>query len=125
MILHFPFYEPRRDEIFPSPTYFPHSLNIFMNFPFYSHSLPKHWGPSPDILFSFNFSFFPPPTFDIWSQSYKRSLVLKTYKLVLNSTTAHYFNTGGPRYPWVCYSRFRLSVATELCTKFVIRGHFP
>ncbi len=32
---------------------------------------------------------------------------------------------GGPRYPRVCYSRFQLTAASELCTKLVIRGHFP
>jgi hypothetical protein len=32
-------------------------------------------------------------------------------------------NTGGPRYPQVCYSRFQVSAAYDLCTEFVIRGY--
>ncbi len=34
-------------------------------------------------------------------------------------------SVGGPRYLRVCYSRFQLSAAYDLCTEFVIHGYFP
>jgi hypothetical protein len=42
----------------------------------------------------------------------------------VESFTLSIRSRGAPRYRQVCYSRFRLSVASELCTKLVIHGHF-